>query len=99
MLGLILAGILPSCSQNKFERIEQTRNERYSIVYKGGKCGIYDNDADSLVTELKYDKLVYGRVAREEDVEFTVWTCEIEGSQGLLSIGGDDNTGVEILMP
>ena len=57
---LLLAVLAASCSGRvKFDRIETTPLERYSIVYKDAKCGLYDNQADSLVTAVKYDALKY----------------------------------------
>ena len=97
---LLIAVSVASCARmKKFERIESTENDRYSIVYKDGKCGVYDNNADSLVTFIKYDKLTYGRIASEEDIEFTVWGCVVEGCQGMLSIGCETNERIEIIFP
>lgn len=55
---LLIAVSVASCSRlRKFDSVETTDNERYNIVYNEGKCGIYDNNADSLVTSIKYDAL------------------------------------------
>lgn len=100
-IGLLLFAVIACSSggKKKYERVEPTANERYSIVYNGGKCGVYDNNADSLVTSFKYDALQYGRCAEYEDVKFTVWSCVVDGYNGLLSIGSGSNELVEILMP
>lgn len=59
---LFIALIAISCSGNqKFDSVENTETERYSIVYKDGKCGVFDNNADSLVTDISYDVLQYSK--------------------------------------
>lgn len=88
-----------SCSQKRFERVVSTENERYSIVYLNGKCGIYDNAADSLVTELVYDELLYGQTTTVDSLEFTVWGCEKEGCHGMLSIAGETNETTALMFP
>lgn len=88
---------ISSCAQNRFEHVEQTVNDRYSIVCNGGKYGVFDNNADSLVTALKYDRLAYGKTALEADIEFTLWSCEVDGNPGMLSVGCETNETVEII--
>lgn len=95
-LLLLAIGIL-SCSQNKFDKVEKTVDAHYSIVYKDGKCGVYDNTADSLVTSIKYDVLEYGHFTVEDSIEVTVWRCECDGQKGLLSIAGKNNELLEFL--
>lgn len=99
ILSMLAAVVAASCSQKKFDRIEPTENERYGIAYREGKCGVYDNAADSLVTELKYDALKYGRCVAENGIEFTVWVSEADGASGLLSITGENNETMEIMFP
>lgn len=88
-----------SCNNKKFDRVEMTKNERYSIAYKNGKCGVYDNDADSLVTALQYDELTYGRRASNGDTESTLWGCKVNDCEGMLSIICETNEKVEIIFP
>ena len=66
-LALLLVAVMAvSCSgMRNFDRVETTSVERYSIVYKDNKCGLYDIQADSLITAIKYDALRYGRTASE----------------------------------
>ena len=98
LLMLVVLGIL-SCKHKKFDRIEPIENNRYSIVYNDNKCAVYDNDADSLVTEVKYDALVYGRTVTESGVELMVWASEIDGASGMLSIICENNEMMEIIFP
>ena len=97
---LLIVVLLTSCVKwRKFDRIESTENERYRIVYNDGRCGVYDNNADSLVTALKYDKLKYSRGVVQDSIEITVWVCEKDSLSGLVSIVGENNEMLEIIFP
>lgn len=97
---LLLAVLAASCSGRvKFDSIEATPLERYSIVYKDTKCGLYDNQADSLVTAVKYDALKYCGTEPGDGVEFTMWVGEMEDCQGMLAIESTTNEPVEIMFP
>ena len=100
IIALLMAVLASSCSgRQKFDRVETTPLERYSIVYKDSKCGLYDNQADSLVTAVKYDALKYCGTESEEGVEFTMWAGEMEDCQGMLAIESTTNEPVEIMFP
>lgn len=97
---LLLVVLAASCSGRvKFDRIEATPLERYSIVYKDTKCGLYDNKADSLVTAVKYDALKYCGTEPGDGVEFTMWAGEMEDCEGMLAIESTTNEPVEIMFP
>ena len=97
---LLVAVLTTSCARmRKFDRVENTSVERYSIVYKDNKCGLYDTQADSLVTAIKYDALKYGRTASEGGYEFTIWVGGTEDYEGMISIGSTTNELVEIMFP
>ena len=100
-LSLLLVAVMAvSCSgMRKFDRVEATSVERYSIVYKDNKCGLYDIQADSLVTAIKYDALRFGRAASEGGYEFTIWVGDTEDYEGMISIGSTTNELVEIMLP
>ena len=99
-LVLLLAVLVTSCSgMRKFDRVETTSVERYNIVYKDNKCGLYDIQADSLVTAIKYDALKYGRTASEGGYEFTIWVGEMENYEGMISIESTTNETMEIMFP
>ena len=100
IIALLLAVLAASCSGRvKFDRIENTPVERYSIVYKDAKCGLYDNQADSLVTAVKYDALKYCGTEPGVGVEFTMWVGEMEDCEGMLAIESTTNEPVEIMFP
>lgn len=96
----LVAVIAVSCDgMRRFDRVETTSLERYNIVYKDNKCGLYDIQADSLVTAIKYDALKYGRTASEGGYEFTVWVGEMEDYEGMISIESTTNEPMEIMFP
>ena len=97
---LLIAVLVTSCSgMRKFDRLEKTSVERYNIVYKDNKCGLYDIQADSLVTAIKYDALMYGRTASEGGYEFTIWVSETDDYKGMISIESTANEPMEIMFP
>ena len=97
---LLVAVLITSCARmRKFDRVETTSVERYNIVYRDNKCGLYDIQADSLVTAIKYDALRYGRTASEGGYEFTIWVGDTEDYEGMISIGSTTNELVEIMFP
>ena len=97
---LLVMGLTTACSSlRKFDKVETTMVERYNIVYKDNKCGLYDIQADSLVTAIKYDALRFGRTASEGGYEFTVWVGEMENYEGMISIESTTNEPLEIMFP
>ena len=100
-LSLLLVAVMAvSCSgMRKLDKVETTMVERYSIVYKDNKCGLYDIQADSLVTAIKYDALKYGRTATEQGLEFTVWVGEMKDYEGMIAIESRTNETMEIMFP
>ena len=100
-LSLLLVTVMSvSCSgMRKFDRVETTAVERYKIVYKDNKCGLYDIQADSLVAAIKYDALRFGRTASEGGYEFTIWVNEIKDYEGMISIESTTNEPMEIMSP
>ena len=97
---LLIMGFATACSSlRKFDKVETTVVERYKIVYKDNKCGIYDIKADSLVTAIKYDALRYGRTATEQGLEFTVWVGEMKDYEGMIAIEGRTNKPMEVMFP
>ena len=97
---LLIAVLVTSClGMRKFDRVETTSVERYNIVYKDNKCGLYDIQADSLATAIKYDALRYGRTTSEGGYEFTTWVGETKDYEGMISIESTNNELMEIMFP
>lgn len=90
---------LVSCSRKPFDRIEPTEVEQYSIVYDDGKCGMYDNCADSLITSIKYDALCHNRTTIEDGLEISIWRCELDNCIGMLAIEHSTNEIMEFIFP
>lgn len=88
-----------SCTRKRFDHIEPTELERYSIVYQGVSCGLYDNSADSLVSALKYQTLSFGRLVVQDGVEVALWACLQNDCKGLLAIDLSTNEIMEIIFP
>lgn len=85
-----------SCAEKRFERVIPTEIEQYSIVYNEGKYGVYDNVADSLVTALNFDTIVYGKLTSVDDIDVVIWSYEVDGRRGLLSVACETNESMEI---
>ena len=100
-LALLLVAVMAaSCSgMRKFDRVETTSVERYNIVYKDNKYGLYDIQADSLVTAIKYDALKFAITASEGGYEFTIWVGDTEEYEGMISIESTTNEPMEIMFP
>ena len=97
---LLVMGLTIACSSlRKFDKVDTTMVDRYKIVYKNNKCGLYDIRADSLVTAIKYDALKYGRTATEQGLEFTIWVSETKDYEGMISIESTTNEPMEIMFP
>ena len=100
IIALLIAVLASSCFGWMMRgRPGSTPLERYSIVYKDSKCGLYDNQADSLVTAVKYDALKYCGTEPGDGVEFTMWVGEMEDYEGMLAIESTTNEPVEIMFP
>lgn len=96
-MPLLAATVLAACGPKSFERVETTENGRYSIVRDSGKYGVYDNFADSLVTQLVYDRLAYSHAITIDSIEITVWTCIQDECSGVISIAGENNETMSLV--
>ena len=90
---------LTGCLQKRFDSVESTPVSRYDIVYDGGRCGVFDNEADSLVTPVEYDSLSFLRRAVEDSVAVVMFSCSKDGMEGMLGIIEQNNEKMEILFP
>lgn len=90
---------LTGCLQKRFDDVENTPVLRYDIVYDDGMCGVFDNEADSLVTPVEYDSLSFLRRAVEDSVAVVMFSCSKDGMEGMLGIIEQNNEKMEILFP
>lgn len=95
LAALILAG----CTQKHFDRVENTPVSRYDIVYDDDRCGVFDTEADSLVTPVEYDSLSFLKRAVEDSVAVVLFSCSKDGMEGMMGILEQNNEKMEILFP
>ena len=90
---------LTGCAQKRFDRVENTPVSRYDIVYDDDKCGVFDNEADSLVTKLEYESLACLKRTVEDSVAVVLFSCSKDGMEGMMGILEQNNEKMEILFP
>lgn len=74
-------------------------NERYAVVCKGGKCGVYDFSKFENVTRIEYDTL-YMAFRKEIEGEYvTYFHASKDGNEGLLGIMEATNQFITIMLP
>lgn len=91
--------VLVSCLHDRFDRVENTPVSRYDIVYDDDMCGVFDNEADSLVTACDYDSISFLKRADEDSVAVVLFSCSKDGMEGMIGILEQNNEKMEILFP
>ena len=99
MIVALAALLLVGCTQKRFDRVENTSVSRYDIVYDDGRCGVFDNEADSLVTPVEYEYLIFLKRAVEDSVAVVLFSCSKDGMEGMMGILEQNNEKMEILFP
>ena len=94
-----VALLLANCDQKRFDRVENTPVSRYDIVYDDDKCGVFDNEADSLVTKLEYESLTFLKRTVEDSAAVVLFSCSKDGMEGMMGILEQNNEKMEILFP
>ena len=74
-------------------------DDRYVVVYKGGKCGIYDLQKEENVTRIKYGYLRFSFRKEMEGEYYTYFFWEEETTQGVIGIAEVNNQFISIAMP
>ena len=92
---LMLAG----CAQKRFDRVENTPVSRYDIVCDDSKYGVFDNNADTLVTPIEYESISFMRRVVEDSLAFVQFGCSKDGMEGMMVILEQNNEKMEILFP
>lgn len=92
----------PLVPQIPFEELDsltmQSLSDRYVVVYKDGKCGIYDLVEEKNVTRIEYDELVMAFRKELEGEYYTYFRVVVERKRGLLGISERNNQFVAVLM-
>lgn len=96
---VVAALVSVGCIHNRFDRVVNTPVSRYDIVYDDDMCGVFDNEADSLVTPIEYDSLSFLRRAEEDPVAVVLFSCSKDGMEGMMGIIEHNNEKMEILFP
>ena len=93
VLGLV------GCVHGRFDRVENTPVSRYDIVYDDTKCGVFDNEADSLVAPVEYESLSFLKRTVEDSVAVVLFSCSKDGLEGMMGVLEQNNEKMEILFP
>lgn len=73
--------------------------DRYGVVYKDGKCGIYDLVKHENVTRMEYKELWYSFRREIEGEYFSYFGWEEDDSKGVIGVAEVNNHFVAISMP
>lgn len=72
---------------------------RYVVVYKDGKCGVYDLVKKENVTKLKYSNLVYGGREEEDGEYYTFFLMDEPERRGFVRITESTNERMGVWEP
>ena len=73
--------------------------DHYGVVYKDGKCGIYDLIKNENVTRIEYSYLWYAYRKEIEGEYFTYFSWEEPETIGVVGVAEVDNQFIGISMP
>ena len=91
--------VLVSCLHDRFDRVENTPVSRYDIVYDDDMCGVFDNEADSLVTPVEYESLTFLMRTVQDSVDVVLFSCSKDGMDGMMGVLEQNNEKMELLFP
>lgn len=93
----------PTIPQIPFEELDSltmsSLDDRYVVVYKDGKCGIYDLRKEENVTRIEYGYLRFSFRKEMEGEYYTYFFWEEETTQGVIGIAEVNNQFISIGMP
>ena len=93
----------PPIPQVPFEELDSltmsSLNERYVVVYKDGKCGIYDLLKEENVTRIEYGYLRFSFRKEMEGEFYTYFSWEEDMTLGVIGIAEVNNQFISIAMP
>ena len=72
--------------------------DRYGVVYKGGKCGIYDFVKQENVTRIEYSFLWYAFRKESEGEYFTYFSWEEPETIGVVGVAEASNQFISLSM-
>lgn len=74
-------------------------DDRYAVVYKDGKCGIYDLQKEENVTRIEYGYLRFSFRKEMEGEYYTFFSWEEDNTLGVIGIAEVNNQFISIAMP
>ena len=93
----------PHIPQIPFDELDSltmsSLDDRYVVVYKDGRSGIYDLQKEENVTRIEYGCLRFSFRKEMEGEYYTYFFWEEETSQGVIGIAEVNNQFVSIAMP
>lgn len=93
----------PPIPQIPFEELDSltmsSLDDRYVVVYKDGKCGIYDLLKEENVTRIEYSYLRFSFRKEMEGEFYTYFSWEEDKTLGVIGIAEVNNQFVSIAMP
>lgn len=93
----------PTIHQIPFEELDSmtmsSLNDRYVVVYKDGKCGIYDLLKEENVTRIEYGYLRFSFRKEMEGEFYTYFSWEEDTTMGVIGIAEVNNQFLSIAMP
>lgn len=73
--------------------------DRYGVVYKGGKCGIYDLVKHENVTRIEYKELWFSFRREIEGEYYSYFGWDEDNSKGVIGVAEANNRFIAISMP
>jgi len=73
--------------------------DRYGVVYKNGKCGIYDLMKHENVTRIDYKELWFSFRREIEGEYYSYFGWEEDDSKGVIGVAESNNQFIAISMP
>lgn len=93
----------PPIPQIPFDELDSltmsSLDDRYVVVYKDGKCGVYDLLKEENVTRIEYEYLSMGFRKEFEGEFYTYFRLINDGNEGVLGIAEANNQFIAVLMP
>ena len=93
----------PDIPQIPFEELDSitmsSLDDRYVVVYKDGKCGVYDLLKEENVTRIEYEYLSMGLRKEFEREFYTYFRLINDGNEGILGIVETNNQFIAVMMP
>lgn len=78
------------------DKMEKTRHQQYAIVYKDGKCSIYDLKNEANITEIQFTKLRIRDRIETVHGPIVLWAYWLGEQRGLLDVFENGNMFISV---